>query len=73
MRFEHTDASCQLDLTVPASAPRDETLARRVRRIAEALSTAELKGARLQVCLRDISGNVHVTIHPADEANFLYD
>ncbi len=72
MRFDHTDASCQLDLTAPASAPRDEALARRVRRIAEALSTAELKGARIQVCLRDLSGTVLVTIYPADEGPFIY-
>lgn len=72
MRFDHTDAGCQLDLTVPIAALREESLSRRVRQIAVALSEAELKGARIQVCLRDISGNVLVTLYPADEGPFIY-
>ncbi len=73
MRFDHIEASCTLDLTAPATAPQGETLARQVRRIAEALATVELKGARLQVCLRDGAGSLIHTIHPVDEAPFFYD
>lgn len=72
MRFDHTDAGCQLDLTASIAALREETLSRRVRQIAVALSEAELKGARIQVCLRDLSRTILVTLYPADEGPFMY-
>lgn len=72
MRFDHTDAGCQLDFTATMAALRDASLARRVRHMAVSLSEEILKGARVQVSFRDVSGTVLVTLHPADEAPFMY-
>ena len=71
MAFDHTDTRCLLDITTPV-APHDGTLARDLRSIALALSEAELKGARVEVRLRDRFGTIRTTLNPSDETPFIY-
>ena len=65
MRFDHTDASARLDVTATDAALRDGATVRRVRHFAATLSEEVLKGAPVNVHLRDTSGNTLRVIAPA--------